>query len=329
MGTAPLRGMEPSANWADVAAQAIFHTLVASLFVEALVRSWRVREPGQRIALRLVALGYPLVVFPALLLAFPLRAEEEFHDKLALLVGRRFGEVHLLGVGLFEWWLGLFGVLGVLLFLMDLVPLLRGRRRPRPAPEVPDPESAAALAEVPALARALGIPAPPVVFLARDQPVLFCTGVRRHSVVVSRGALRLLVAHELAHLARHDPGASWAVMAARALMFFNPAFQVLSRAIARDAEWLADDRAALVSGDRLALASGLLKLHRATTGPAPVRRTLPFAAAFAGPLARVRSLDVEVRCRRLLDGAPAPLRYGRARLALAAAGVTTLLFFVV
>ena len=190
---------------------------------------------------------------------------------------------------------------------------------------------------MPALARALGIPAPPVVFLARDQPVLFCTGVRRHSVVVSRGAVRLLdpdelraaLAHELAHLARHDPGASWVVMAARGLMFFNPAFQVLSRAIARDAEWLADDRAALVSGDRLALASGLLKLHRATTGPVPVRRTLPFAAALAEPLARVRSLDVEVRCRRLLDGAPAPLQYGRARLALAGAGVTALLFFVV
>jgi Zn-dependent protease with chaperone function len=119
-------------------------------------------------------------------------------------------------------------------------------------------------------------------------------------------------------------------MAARALMWFNPAFQVLSRAVARDAEWLADERAAEACGDRLALASGLLKLHRATAGGAsPVRRTLPLAGAFAAPLARVRSLDVEVRCRRLLDGPPAPLPYLKARIVLAAGSLTAMLFFVV
>jgi Zn-dependent protease with chaperone function len=329
--------MEPSAKWAEIAAQAIFHTLVASLYVEALVRSWRVREPRQRMALRLLALGYPLALFPALLLLFPVRADEAFHDGPALLVTARWAEVRVLGVDPFAWGLAALVAVGAALFTMDLLPLLLARRRPRPEPAVPDAESAAALADVPALARALGTRPPPVVFLDRDQPILFCTGVRRHAIVVSRGAVRLLdreelraaLAHELAHLSRHDPGASWLVMAARALMFFNPAFQVLSRALARDAEWLADERAAEACGDRLALASGLIKLHRATTGPLPVRRTLPFAAALAEPLARVRSLDVEVRCRRLLDGPPAHLPYGRARLVLTGASLTGLLFFVV
>jgi Zn-dependent protease with chaperone function len=329
--------MEPSAKWAETAAQAIFHTLVASLYVEALVRSWRVREPRQRMALRLVALGYPLALFPALLLLFPVRADEAFHDGPALLVTARWAEVRVLGVDPFAWGLAAFVAAGAALFAMDLLPLLAARRRPRPEPAVPDAESAAALAAVPPLAAALGVRPPPVVFLDRDQPILFCTGVRRHAIVVSRGAVRLLdreelraaLAHELAHLSRHDPGASWAVMAARALMFFNPAFQVLSRALARDAEWLADERAAEACGDRLALASGLIKLHRATAGPLPVRRTLPFAAALAEPLARVRSLDVEVRCRRLLDGPPARLPYGRARVLLTGASLTGLLFFVV
>jgi len=334
----PLRGMEPSAKWAEIAAQAIFHTLVASLFVEALVRSWRVTEPRQRMALRLVALGYPLVAIPALLSLFPFRLDEPFHDGPAILVGRRWEQVRLLGVPLFDAWLAAFALLGAALFVMDVVPLVRGRRRPRPVPATPDPESAAALAAVPALAAALGVaPAPPIEFLDRDAPVLFCTGVRRHAIVLSRGAVRLLdpdelraaLAHELAHLARHDPAASWAVMAARALMWFNPAFQVLSRALARDAEWLADERAAVACGDRLALASGLLKLHRATAGSAPVRRTLPLAGALAEPLARVRSLDVEVRCRRLLDGPPVPLPFLKARITIAAASLTAMLFFVV
>lgn len=329
--------MEPSAKWAEIAAQAIFHTLVASLFVEALVRSWRVTEPRQRMALRLVALGYPLVVVPTLLSLFPFRLEEPFHDGPALLVGRRWAEVRLLGVPLFDAWLAGFAALGAVLFVMDVIPLVKGWRRPRPAPATPDEEVTAALAVLPRLAAALGVPPPPIEFLDRDAPVLFCTGVRRHAIVVSRGALRLLdgdelraaLAHELAHLARHDPAASWAVMAGRALMWFNPAFQVLSRAVARDAEWLADERAAEVCGDRLALASGLIKLHRATAGAPPIPRALPLAGALAGPLARVRSLDVEVRCRRLLDGPPAPLPYLKARVAIAAGSLTAMLFFVV
>ncbi len=326
-----------SANWAEVLAQAIFHTLVASLFVEALVRSWRVREPLQRMALRLVGLGYPLVLFPALVLLFPARGEEEFREA-ALFAGRHWDEVRVLGVSLFRGWLGAFVGLGTTLFLLDLVPLVAALRRPRPAPCEPDAESAAALGEeLPRVAAGLRVRPPPVVFLDRAAPVLFCTGVRRHTVVISRGALRLLdreelrsaLAHELAHLARHDPAASWVVMGARALMFFNPAFQVLSRAIAKDAEWLADERAAAVCGDRLALASGLIKLHRATARRAAVPRTLPFATALQEPLARARSLDVEVRCRRLLDGPPASLRWGGLRVALAAASLTALLFFVV
>lgn len=329
--------MEPSAKWAEIAAQAIFHTLVASLFVEALVRSWRVSEPRQRMALRLVALGYPLVVVPALLALFPFRLEEPFHDGPALLVARHWEEVRLLGVALFDAWLALFAGLGALLFLMDLLPLARGWRKPPPRGAPPDAGSAEAIAEVPALAALLGVSPPPVLFLDRDLPVLFCTGVRRHAIVVSRGAVALLdraelraaLAHELAHLARHDPAASWGVMAARALMWFNPAFQVLSRAIARDAEWLADEQAAAACGDRLALASGLIKLHRATGGAVGVRRALPFSAVLAEPLARVRSLDVEVRCRRLLEGPPRVLPFLRARVALAAASLTAMLFFVV
>jgi len=326
-----------SESWAEILAQAIFHTLVASLFVEALVRSWRVRVPLQRMALRLVALGYPLVLFPALVLLAPARAGEEFRET-ALFAGRHWEEVRVLGVGLFSWWLTAFAALGTTLFLMDLVPLAAALRRPRPSPAEPDPESAAALGdELPRVAAGLRVRPPPVVFLDREAPILFCTGVRRHTIVISRGAVRLLdreelrsaLAHELAHLARHDPAASWAVMAARALMFFNPAFQVLSRAMARDAEWLADERAAEVCGDRLALASGLIKLHRATARRAPVRRTLPFATALQEPLARARSLDVEVRCRRLLDPPPRPLRWGALRVALAAASLTALLFFVV
>jgi Zn-dependent protease with chaperone function len=331
--------MVPAPKLADLLAQAIFHTLVASLFVEALVRSWRVREPGQRMALRGIALGYPLVVFPLLLVLFPERGAEDVPSGWTLLDGRRWSEVTFLGASLLDAFVVFFAGLGVLLLLVDVVPLVRGLRRPRPTPAEPDPASAERLGvEVPALAAAMGIAAPPVLFLARDAPVLFASGARRPSIVISRGALRLLdaaelraaLAHELAHVARHDPRRSWILLAARTLMGFNPAFQVVARAILRDAECSADDRAAEACGDRVALASALLKLFRASSGWRwPVRRTLPFAPALTEPLERARTLVVEVRCRRLLDPPVEPLPYGGARVALAAAALTTLLFFVV
>lgn len=329
----------PSATWADLLAQAIFHTLVASLYVEALVRSWRARDPGQRIALRLTALGYPLVLFPALVLLFPLRGAEVFQEDLAIFVGRRWQDVRLLGAGLFQWWTVLLAALGLALLLMDLVPFLARRRGARP-PVAADggPEAAALAGPVAELSARLGIRRPPpIAWVDRGAPLLFCTGVRRAEIVVSRGAVALLdreelraaLAHELAHLARRDPAASWVVLVARVAMWFNPAFQVVARALARDAEWLADERAAEAAGDRLALASGLLKLHRATSGTRAARRTLFLAGALSEPLARVRSRDIEVRCRRLLDP-PAPrLPYGGARVALAAMSLTALLFFVV
>jgi Zn-dependent protease with chaperone function len=328
--------MTVDATWADILTQSIFHTLVASLFVEALVRGWQVREPRQRIALRLVALGYPLVLFPGLVLLGVERADETFRDDGAIFSARAWGDLRFLGVGLDRWWLWALAAAGVALFLMDFLPLFRRKGRPASTPADDDTVRRIDAALFP-IAKRLGVRPPPVRFVDVDVPMLFCTGVRRQEIVVSRGALRLLddeeleaaFGHELAHLSRHDPAVSWVVMAARALMFFNPAFQVVSRVVVRDAEHVADERAAAACGHRLPLAAGLLKLHRATGHYAPVPRSLPFAAALTEPIEKAHARDLEVRCRRLLAPAPPPLPYGPARLALTAAALLGVLYFVV
>lgn len=322
-------------TWADILTQSIFHTLVASLFVEALVRGWQVAEPRQRMALRLLALGYPLVAFPALVLLGGARADETFRDSIALFSAREWGDLRFLGIGLDGWWLAGFALAGLGLFLIDFVPLLR--RKGRPAGARADDAAVARLdAVLLPVARKVGVRAPPIRWVDSDVPMLFCTGVRRQEIVVSRGALALLddeeleaaFAHELAHLARHDPAVSWGIMGARALMLLNPAFQVVSRVVVRDAEQVADERAAAACGHRLPLAAGLLKLHRATSRYAPVPRSLPFAAALTEPIEKAHARDLEVRCRRLLAPPPRPLRFGAARVALAAATLTFVLYFV-
>jgi len=120
-------------------------------------------------------------------------------------------------------------------------------------------------------------------------------------------------------------------MGARALMWFNPGVQVLVRAVARDAERMADERAGTACGDRLALASGLLKLYRATEGRATARGSgaRPLSAAVAEPIARARAHDIELRCRALMAEPPALVPLARMRLAAVALGLGFLLFFVV
>ncbi len=326
-------------RWLDFAGQAIFQTLVAALVVEALIRLWRIRDPQQRTGFRLLALGWPMIVVPAFFLLFPEREAEAFRDARALFAGRHWDDLSFLGVGLYGWWVGLMAASGLGLFLLDLVPWARARHAQSPPWMARSPDARPAEEALARAAAAIGMEPPPLAWVDEGPPVLFCTGTRTPTVVISRSAVAMLdpeelrgaLAHELAHLERRDPTLSWALMAARALMWFNPAVQVLVRAIARDAERIADERAGEATRDRLALASGLLKLFRATEGRVPATGAAghPLAAALAEPIARARAHDIEVRCRALLAAAPEPVPLARTRFAAAALGLGFLMFFVV
>ena len=47
--------------WVDYAAQSVIHALVAALAIEALLQIWHARAPDDRLALRLLGLGQPLL----------------------------------------------------------------------------------------------------------------------------------------------------------------------------------------------------------------------------------------------------------------------------
>ena len=132
----------------------------------------------------------------------------------------------------------------------------------------------------------------------------------RRALGLDRRALRALVAHEVAHLARRDP--PWLVACAlvEGVLWVQPLNRLARRRMQTAAESLCDAWAATHSDRPTDLARCLVEVASWGLAPAPV--------AVAGMAVRPGAL--EGRVRAVLDGrAVAPVRRAHAALAVAAA----------
>jgi Zn-dependent protease with chaperone function len=324
---------------AEAAAESLLHTIVAAVVVAALLRLWRVEAPSQRLRLLAVALALPVVTPWGFAVLAPARAEAAFADTDALFASARWQDLRPLGVPAGSAVFALTTLLGVVLLLRDLVPFAAGTLRPLRARVSGDTERVAALThEVAALAPALGIPAPAVSVIEAPAAVVLCTGCGRRGIVVSEGALDVLepqrlraaLAHELAHVARRDPAASWLLLVGRVLLAFNPVAQLLARRIVEEMERRADDDAVAVTREPHALAGALVRTFRHGAGRVvgwPF--AVPWLEAPGRLVAHFRARGIEARCRRLLESRPAAVPQWRLRLALTVLGLVALLYRVV
>ena len=106
--------------------------------------------------------------------------------------------------------------------------------------------------------------------------------------------LEAILAHELAHIVRHDFLISVLQSLAETLLFFHPGVWWVSRRIAEERELACDDMVIAALGDRLTYAKALSCLAE--------QRARLALAANAGPLL--------ARIRRILGGEPTVLRHG-------------------
>ncbi len=299
----------------DFLGESLVHGLLAAGFIGALLFVWRIRAPVWRLRFRLLGLCAPLLLTPFLFLAFPIRRVGPFRDRWALFdtfswrtlrIGAARADVALAA---------LLGALGLGLFLRDTAPALFARLRQRRLPCQGASEAQERLTgEVGRLALRAGATIPSICLLETEEALVFCTGLRRPVLVVSRGTLDRLdpeeleaaLSHELAHLVRRDTLLGWALVGARALLAFNPAAQLLGRAAIQEMEGRADDDARAGSGGATSLASAFLKLGA------------------------VRQAALAARRRRLLRETPPPdPPLPVLRLVLSGAALAALLFFVV
>lgn len=135
------------------------------------------------------------------------------------------------------------------------------------------------------LRRRAGIDRPVRLTVAPRVQVPMAVGVLRPEIVVPLKAAQglppahqeSLLAHELAHVLRHDPAWRLAALLVERVFFFQPLNRLASRRVAQSAEYLCDDWAARHTRQPLALATCLTEIATwvARTGPVP--------ATMAGP----------------------------------------------
>lgn len=122
--------------------------------------------------------------------------------------------------------------------------------------------------------------------------------------------LQAVLAHEVAHLARHDQVFYWVTLLLRSLMFYNPMLYPLGRRLGREREKAADALAAAWMGEPESLARGLLRVTRLT-----LEERLNLRSRYT-PVAGLT--NGEALCRRvelLLESSPArPSKMSPARL---------------
>ncbi len=316
--------------------QSILHAVVAAVFVEALLRAWRIEDGAWRLRFRLLALTAPILWLPALWVIAPVRRSPVFVAHWALFAGERWNQLRPGGTGLGDLLLLVACGAGSALFLRDALPplidALRGATRP-PASGPWHSTTAGLRGLVAARSFALAIPPPDVRVVDTPVPVLLCEGARDPALVVSAAAIERLgpdeldaaITHELAHAKHRDPAWGYFLIAVRAVLFFNPAAQWIARAMVDDIERRADQTAAAATGHPEGLARAIERLSEAGHPP-PIDGHASFERVFW----RVRQEGLARRCARLRQ-APGPgrVRTSHALLAAAALGIFGLVFFVV
>jgi beta-lactamase regulating signal transducer with metallopeptidase domain/protein involved in polysaccharide export with SLBB domain len=115
---------------------------------------------------------------------------------------------------------------------------------------------------------------------------------------LSSQQLAAVIAHELAHVLRHDYLINLLQCVAETLLFYHPAVWWIGRVIRQERERCCDDLAVRISGDRADYARALLRIAES----APPQRSRLSLASQGGDLSR--------RIRRLL-GIPSPPPHGR------------------
>lgn len=248
--------------------QTMLHSVVALVLSEAALVIWNLEGHHVRFRYRAATIILPVFLYPVFSLLSPYRSSFYFALDQALFVSRNWFALNLPGpvsVG----WLALAltgGGTAAVFCVQELLPLVRNAIKTRGDGYPPlAPVDAAIETLVRDMAGELGIEPPPIRILEEPMPMVFTTGTREHSIVVSTGLLRTLsrqqllatLAHEMAHIRRRSNAMTFLIFMVRLVTFYNPVSLLMFRRLVQDDEHVCDDITVRLSGSATALAATL------------------------------------------------------------------------
>jgi Zn-dependent protease with chaperone function len=191
----------------------------------------------------------------------------------------------------------------------------------------PTSADGALLACVSSLSGAAGLRTPPeVVFLPEGSTGVFTWGHRRPTILLSRDVvdyldpdeLKGVLAHEIAHIEARDPLVRLLAGLLRDVVVWNPIAHATYRRLIADRELEADKRAALLTGNPLAIASSIVKFCELVQCRSSMsdRGALAFAHARGRLWVRVKSLLALADEGVSLPSAPVPFIVAAALVAV-------------
>jgi beta-lactamase regulating signal transducer with metallopeptidase domain len=211
-------------------------------------------------------------------------------------------------------------MVGMLICLLPLlVTLVHGslsylpyRRFIKSCRQMTENEAVELFAILKVLAQKAKIALPDVYIAPADRGVqLFVCGTWKRRLIISpqllevlpSGELQAILAHEIAHLARHDQIISWLLTLLRSLLFYNPALYYLEKRLKQKREKAADALASSWIEKPKILASGLLHVTKLA-----LKENRVFQGRYF-PIVGLTSGDFLTERVQLLMAAKGPNRY--------------------
>jgi Zn-dependent protease with chaperone function len=260
------------------ALQAVVHSLVASLIVDTAIVVWRVSKPVNKQGLRLMALFFPVSMFPIYQLINPDRGSLYFRlGSLTDLNKWLYSEVF--GVPLYVIALIICGLTTLVFLLQELLPMIlqlvyQGRgQQGGPSQEGQAQEEingaimekiTGALKELPPVKQGYGIEV-----IDSDELELFSsTGLKPKIFITTalieafdKEHLQAAIAHEVGHILRSRRPILMLAYIVRTLVFFNPIALIEFRKIAQEEEKICDDIAVELTNNPEALYEALTMMR--------------------------------------------------------------------
>jgi Zn-dependent protease with chaperone function len=318
-------------------AQTIVYSLLIVTVTETLMPVWRISEPLAQIKFRFLALLLPLLCPVLFQLLYPPRNDLYFRELIALIDLNTWLAMGG-GIAVWHFFAAIMLITAGVFLVKEALPMVKHHMMRQPSLPVIGkgqfPRLDAALSRLPATAVR---PLPPELLSPEDMPMACISG---HTLVISASMIDLLdddelqaiIGHEIAHLSKTVRWINRVLLLLRWLQFYNPLALLIFRRITVDTEKLCDEIAIRLSGKRLSLTSGLLKIFQNATGDAcqkgQGRRHLRLRV---NELENVANWDlVKERIKRLVHGSgTAGVPYQNFRLAITGLMLAALLFFIV